>query len=79
MAWHLVKKYVQKPASLRANEHPAYNGLLGLFTVVRNNHSVAYVAAPGSASSARSGKFMERTRHIIVQLHRSLRLSRQRM
>ncbi|MDY0885403.1 transposase [Dongia soli] len=68
VAWDLVEKYVQKPASLRADEHPAYNDLLGLFSVARNNHSVAYVSAPG-ASTNQAESFFSRVRKAAKGFH----------
>jgi hypothetical protein len=57
VAWDLVRRHVVAPAELRADEHHAYNDLLGLFPIVRNNHSIAYVSEPGASTNLAESYF----------------------
>jgi hypothetical protein len=68
VAWDLVRRHVRAPAELRADEHPAYNDLPGLFPTVRNNHSVAYVSEPG-ASTNQAESFFSRVRKAGAGIH----------
>jgi hypothetical protein len=68
VAWGLVRQFVERPAELRADEHPAYNELVGLFSIVRNNHSVAYVSEPG-ASTNLAESFFSRIRRAAGGIH----------
>jgi transposase-like protein len=61
VAWHLTKNHVARTASLRADQHPAYDELGGLNEIVRNNHDRAYVVeADFSTNQAES--FFSRVR-----------------
>ena len=71
VAWDLVRRHVEKPAELRADEHPAYNELIGLFPIVRNNHSVAYVSEPG-ASTNLAESFFSRIRKAAGGIHHKM-------
>jgi len=61
VAWDLVRRFVGQPAELRADEHAAYNDLIGLFPIVRTNHAEAYVPEPG-ASTNQAESFFSRIR-----------------
>jgi len=50
-AWDLVRRHVQAPAELLADEAPGYNDLVALFPMKRNNHGEAYVVEPGSSTN----------------------------
>ncbi len=55
VAWHLVKKHVGEGAELRADQHKSYDELVGLATMVRNDHGRAYVeSADASTNQAES-------------------------
>ena len=61
VAWHLTKNHVARTASLRADQHPAYDELGGLNEIARNNHDRAFVVeADFSTNQAES--FFSRVR-----------------
>jgi hypothetical protein len=47
VAWNLVRRHVQEPAELVADEAPGYDDLALLFPTRRNNHGQAFVTEPG--------------------------------
>jgi hypothetical protein len=61
VAWHLVKNHVQEGAGLRADQHKSYDELVGLTTMVRNDHGVAYVEN-ADASTNQAESFFSRAR-----------------
>lgn len=68
VAWHLVKNHVLKGAELRADQNPAYDELVGLHPLMRNDHSVAYVQEPGSSTN-QAESFFSRVRRAEVGTH----------
>lgn len=68
VAWHLVKQHVSEGAGLRADEHKAYDELVGLAHVVRNNHGVAFVAQE-DASTNQVESFFSRARRAEIGIH----------
>jgi hypothetical protein len=61
VAWHLVKNHVQEGAGLRVDQHKSYDELVGLATMVRNDHGMAYVEN-ADASSNQAESFFSRAR-----------------
>ena len=61
VAWHLVKNHVQEGAGLRADQHKSYDELVGLASMVRNDHGVAYVES-ADASTNQAESFFSRAR-----------------
>ena len=68
VAWHLVKNHVARTAELRADQHPAYDELVGLNPLVRNDHGTAYVVEPG-ASTNQVESFFSRVRRAEIGIH----------
>ncbi len=67
-AMDLVRRHVQAPAELRADEAPGYNDLVALFPMRRNNHGEAYVVEPG-ASTNQVESFFSRVRRSFHGVH----------
>jgi transposase-like protein len=61
VAWHLVKNHVVEGAELRADQHKSYDELVGLATMVRNDHEKAYVET-ADASTNQAESFFSRAR-----------------
>lgn len=68
VAWHLVKKHVAKTAELRADQHSAYDELVGLNPLVRNDHSVAYVVERDASTNQAESHF-SRLRRAEIGIH----------
>lgn len=69
VAWHLVRNHVAKGGSeLRADQNPAYDDLVGLHPVIRNDHTIAYVEAPGASTNQAESHF-SRLRRAEVGIH----------
>ncbi len=67
-AMDLVRRHVQAPAELRADEAPGYNDLVALYPMQRNNHGEAYVVEPG-ASTNQVESFFSRVRRSAQGIH----------
>ena len=67
-AMDLVRRHVQAPAELRADEAAGYNDLVALFPMKRNNHGEAYVVEPG-ASTNQVESFFSRARRSFQGIH----------
>nr|WP_294546884.1 IS1595 family transposase [uncultured Rhodopila sp.] len=61
VAWHLVRNHVRDGAELRADQHKSYDKLVGLASMVRNDHGKAYVETP-DASTNQAESFFSRAR-----------------
>jgi transposase-like protein len=68
VAWHLVKNHVQHGAELRADQHKSYDELVGLATMVRNDHSKAYVET-ADASTNQAESFFSRARRAEIGIY----------
>lgn len=68
VAWDIVRRRVRGPAELVADEARGYDDLVGLFTMVRNNHGEAYVVEPG-ASTNQAESFFSRVRRAAHGVH----------
>jgi len=70
VAWHLVKNHVLEGAELRADQHKAYDELVGLATMVRNDHGAAYVETQDASTNQAESFFSRARRAEIGILHR---------
>lgn len=68
VAWDIVRRHVHGPAELVADEARGYDDLVGLFPMVRNNHSEAYVVEPG-ASTNQAESYFSRVRRAAHGIH----------
>ena len=68
VAWHLVRNHVAEGAELRADQHRAYDELVGLATMVRNDHGAAYVET-ADASTNQAESFFSRARRAEIGIH----------
>ena len=68
IAWKLVRDHADRTAVLRADQHPAYDELVGLNPLVRNDHGTAFVVEPG-ASTNQVESFFSRVRRAEIGVH----------
>lgn len=68
VAWDLVRRHLENPAELRADEASGYDDLGLLFLMVRNNHGKAYVVEPG-ASTNQVESYFSRVRRSANGIH----------
>jgi transposase-like protein len=68
VAWHLVKNHVVEGAELRADQHKSYDELVGLATMVRNDHEKAYVET-ADASTNQAESFFSRARRGEIRIY----------
>ena len=67
-AFDLVRRHVQGPAELVADEAPGYDDLIALFPMRRNNHGQAYVVEAGSSTN-QAESFFTRVRRSAHGVH----------
>ncbi len=68
VAWHLVRNHVREGAELRADQHKSYDELVGLATMVRNDHGKAYVET-ADASTNQAESFFSRARRAEIGIY----------
>lgn len=68
VAWKLVRDHLARSAVLRADQHPAYDELVGLNALIRNDHTRGYVVEP-DASTNQAESFFSRVRRAEIGIH----------
>lgn len=70
VATHLVRNHVEKGAELRADQHPAYDDLVALNPLKRNDHSIAFVDPDDpDASTNQAESHFSRLRRAEIGIH----------